>query len=410
MPIRQACRSLRQYGISAVTKSCRLGYPQAYPPRTPVPYAVLMEDPHSRLLNEILLPLPNGSESKGGPPAGVARPWSLPRSLSGHPAPPVQCRQSVIVLSFAVAARLPSDRQQPDPTDLERMRPVVSDATLVSFAASLPPPAYDRTEVGNRRVTIEKALRASSLAVTSMFESGSWSHGTGVKAHSDVDYMAVATGARPVYPSSALEAAKRALTGCDWKINSLRVSSPVVAVGYYSPPDFEVAPAWYYGGVKGFNVYYIGGRGDEWVYSAPSAHLAYVNAQNDRLNKGVKPLVRLLKAWKYNVGAPISSFYLEMRTTEHASGESSIVLDIDLRSVFGTIIRFEARNMNDPLGIVGTIPACSSTAKRQESLTLATQALSHLYVADSAKDRGDAAKYWTEMSAVFGRGYPWPSW
>jgi len=64
---------------------------------------------------------------------------------------------------------------------------MMTDATLVEFATNLAPIAYDRTEVANRRVAIEKALGASSLAVVSMFESGSWSHGTGVKTHSDVD-------------------------------------------------------------------------------------------------------------------------------------------------------------------------------------------------------------------------------
>jgi len=286
----------------------------------------------------------------------------------------------------------------------------MSDATLAEFAVSLAPPALDKAEVSARRVRVEQALAASSLAVTAMFESGSWSHGTGVKAHSDVDYMAIASSRRPVYPSSALTTAKAALVGCDWKISSLGISSPVVAVTYYMPPNFEVAPAWYAGDAKGYRTFYISGRKDEWVLSAPSAHLAFVNVQNDRLSKKVKPLVRLLKGWKYNVDAPISSFYLEMRTTEHASGESTIVYDIDLRSVFRKIIYAEARDMNDPVGIVGRIPACSSEEKRRQSLGLARQALASLEIAKAAKDRGDAGAYCIAMRQVFGAEYPWPRW
>ncbi|MDQ3708746.1 MAG: hypothetical protein M3387_05485, partial [Actinomycetota bacterium] len=135
-----------------------------------------------------------------------------------------------------------------------------------------------------------------------------------------------------------MTSAKAAVTGCDWKINSLAVSSPVVAVTYYSAPHFEIAPAWFKETKSGHSVYWIAGRGDEWILSAPGAHLAYVNRENDRLRKKVKPLVRLLKAWKYNVGAPVSSFYLQMRTAQYAAGESSIIYDIDLRTCFRRII------------------------------------------------------------------------
>jgi hypothetical protein len=250
----------------------------------------------------------------------------------------------------------------------------------------------------------------SSLRVTSMFESGSWTHGTSIGAKSDVDYMAVATGTRPTWPSSALAAAKVAVKGSDWKITAVKVSSPVIAVTYYTPPNFEIAPAWYKERVRGFDVYHIAGRGDEWVLSAPGVHLAYVNRQNDRLSKKVKPLVRLLKAWKYHVGAPVSSFYLEMRAAEYAAGETSIIYDIDLRRVMNKIVAADARDMTDPEHIVGRIPACASEEKRRLTMTMLRAAVASLYDANVAKDAGDRSKYWQAMYQVFGSGYPWPTW
>lgn len=283
----------------------------------------------------------------------------------------------------------------------------MSDSTLEAFAQSLAPPAPDRTEVSARRAKIQAALGQSSLAVGSMFESGSWSHGTSVKAHSDVDYMAVAGSSKPFSPSSALSVAKAAIANCDWKINSVAVSSPVVAVTYYQPPNFEIAPAWYKERKNGFDVYWIGGRGDEWVLSAPRAHLEYVNRQNDRLGKKVKPLVRLIKAWKYHATVPVSSFYLEMRTAQHAAGESSIVYEIDLVLVLNDLIAAGARDMNDPEHIAGRIPACSSEEKRRRTLALAEEARTHLNSAEDARKRGDRLAYWREMAAVFGTDYPW---
>lgn len=286
----------------------------------------------------------------------------------------------------------------------------MADPTLESYANSLVPPTYDRTEASARRSVVQEALRRSTLAVNSMFESGSWSHGTAIKAKSDVDYMAVATGNRPIRPSTALTTAKVAISDCDWKITSVAVSSPVVQVRYYAPPNFEIAPAWYKGETEGWDVYWIGGRGDEWVESAPAAHLAYVSRQNDRLGKKVKPLVRLLKAWKYNVGAPVSSFYLEMRAAEHAAGESIIVYEYDLRSVMRKIITADARDMNDLAHIVGRIPACSSDEKRRSTVRLLNSAVSSLDKAVAARERGDQSDYWVAMRDVFGSDYPWPMW
>ena len=286
----------------------------------------------------------------------------------------------------------------------------MADPTLDAFIRTLVPQAYDKTEVSSRRAAVEKALRNSSLAVTRMFESGSWSHGTSIASKSDVDYMAVATGNRPMRPSTALTNARLAIASADWRITGTSVSSPIVAVSYLKPPNFEIAPAWFEQRIKGYDVYSIGGRGDEWVQSAPQAHLDYVNQQNDRLNGRVKQLIRLIKAWKHQVGAPVSSFYLEMRAAEYASRESIIILDVDLRSMVAALINSEIRDMNDPKGIVGRIPACASDEKRSAVRRLAQEAWNNLEIAYRAKDRNDRNAYWLAMRQVFGGGFPWPAW
>ena len=286
----------------------------------------------------------------------------------------------------------------------------MTDTTLAAYAASLAPTLPDRTEVSSRRASVERILRASSLRVTGLFESGSWTHGTGVNKHSDVDYMAKATGQRPAWPSSALSTAKSAISGSDWRIAKVGTSSPIVAIAYTSVPNFEVAPAWHREVIRGFDVYWIAGRRDEWVASAPAAHLAYVDRQNNRLGKRVKPLVRLLKAWKYNCAVPTSSFYLEMRAAEYCQTQNSIVYEIDFAAVLRTLISNELRDMNDPMSIVGRIPACSSDEKRQLSQRQAQLALELLSKASLARGARDAGGYWTNMRQIFGQDYPWPMW
>jgi hypothetical protein len=120
--------------------------------------------------------------------------------------------------------------------------------------------------------------------------------------------------------------------------------------------------------------------------------------------------MRLLKAWKSNVGGPVSSFYLEMRAAEYAEDEIVIIYDVDLHRVMSVMVAAGARDMNDPARIVGRIPACASEEKRRRTLTLLSAAISNLRDADEAKTAGDRSAYWQAMYKVFGNGYPWPAW
>jgi hypothetical protein len=124
----------------------------------------------------------------------------------------------------------------------------------------------------------------------------------------------------------------------------------------------------------------------------------------------IKSVVRLAKAWKYHVDAPVSSFYLEMRVTEHCQTQTSVVYDLDLRYALSAIISKELRDMNDPARIVGRIPPCSSEEKRRSTLRLMRNAVNNLDRAWDAKQKRDAVSYWSAMTDVFGYDFPWPNW
>ena len=62
--------------------------------------------------------------------------------------------------------------------------------------------------------------------------------------------------------------------------------------------------------------------------SSPKAHTDYVKQEDERLKGKLKPLIRLLKAWKFYNNVPIRSFYLELRAAKYAESEKSIVYDI----------------------------------------------------------------------------------
>src|SRR4051794_38745448 len=127
------------------------------------------------------------------------------------------------------------------------------------YVKTLVPAAYDRTTVGERRQDMERALAGGSLDADLWFESGSWSHGSAIKGHSDVDFMAWASALRPARPSTALANMKAALSGSHRDITNLRVSSPTVKVQFLTPPHFEVVPAWLQSGSGADRVFLIPG-------------------------------------------------------------------------------------------------------------------------------------------------------
>jgi len=280
---------------------------------------------------------------------------------------------------------------------------------LETFLKTLVPDSYDRITVAERRTAMEAALARSTLRAGRWFESGSWSHGTSLKGHSDVDFMARATGPRPDRPSSALASLKTTLSGSHWAITSLRISSPTVKIGFYSAPNFEVVPAWLAKTVGGDEVFWIPGPDDSWAESAPAAHLRFVTQQNDRLSKKVKPLARLLKAWKVYTGAPVSSFYLEMRVAEYAKNERFIHYHTDLLLLMHRLIDYGVRSMNDPTGLVSRINAVSSEDNRRTTLRLLRAAVNHLELARDLERTAEGPRYREAMRALFGPSFPYPT-
>lgn len=263
------------------------------------------------------------------------------------------------------------------------------------------PSTPDRTKVSDRRAKIEAALIASSINFSTMWETGSFTHGTAVASSSDVDYLASVVGEKTKLPSSTLTAFKNCLEGSDPNIFRVEIDTPTIHVEYYSDPEFEITPGYCFDLTGEFPIYQIPGPNDEWIKSSPKSHYQYVNETNDALNKNLKPLIRLVKAWKYSHKVPISSFYLEMRTTEYARTESSILFQLDLRFAMNHMIRSGLADMNDPMGAVGRIPACTSAANQTTALRQMKEAVVELEAAESYEEKNDWVMYWVKMDTVF---------
>ena len=268
------------------------------------------------------------------------------------------------------------------------------------FISRLTPTDAERAATSSHRAAILAKLQAN-YTLHRMFESGSFSHGTGVHGHSDVDYFVSLNQARPEHSFAILNSFRTTLLD-QFPSTTIYVSRPAVVLEFGSGYErVEVIPAYANEKANGKDMRFripavIDG---EWMWSTPEAHSAYVTTINSRagIYRGAKSLARMAKSWKYERNVPISSFYLEMRAAAYMGSQTSISWPHDVAVFFRSLWTHQLAAMNDPTGNSGRIEPCSSAAKKTDALSKlgtavvrAEKALEHYKAGHTA----DAFAHW----------------
>lgn len=277
------------------------------------------------------------------------------------------------------------------------------------FLSAKAPSSWERESAASHRLSVERAL--SALDPVNMFETGSLKHGTAVSDNCDSDYfLRLPYSDRSRGPDSALRRISDQLRA-SFPRSYVRRATPAIAIYFTSAAGtVEITPAFYARETLTHNVFDIPDPtpGGNWLQSAPSAHLSYVNAQNSKHDGATKGLARLLKAWKYHHKVPMSSFYLEMHAARHAAEQPTIVYSWDLRDVFGNMLNSGLSDMNDPSGAkVGRITACSSPSNRIAALGKIRTALDCAREGERLRKIGQETGASLEFRKVFGDDFPY---
>ena len=142
------------------------------------------------------------------------------------------------------------------------------------------------------------------------------------------------------------------------------------------------------------------------MFSSPKAHNEYVEHHDKRLNRKLKPLIQLVKAWKYYNDVPIMSFYLELRVTKYMEDETVIVYDIDLKNILQKLKDCELASIRDPMGVSGLIPSSKTSTQKETALSKVKTAATRAEKAMTAKndDNIDDAFYWWNL--LFNNQFP----
>jgi hypothetical protein len=277
------------------------------------------------------------------------------------------------------------------------------------FLRRLTPTEAQRAAGVAHRESVKKAL-SDRLAVSTFSETGSFSHGTGVRHQSDIDALVSLTGGRPGSSYTALSWVKSALEA-RFPRTSISIRRPAVVARFGGGYEtWEVIPA-FMTARGGPNVYVYdipsavttGG----WIDSAPRTHLTYVNEANKQPSKGnAKALARLIKAWKYHCNVPMSSFYLEMRCAEHVKTQTTYVHIWDVWQVLNKLRGHQLAGMNDPMHASGRIYACSSEASKKDALSKLNTATTRAQKALDAYRADKADEAFRYLDLLFGGHFP----
>lgn len=243
------------------------------------------------------------------------------------------------------------------------------------------------------------------------FQSGSFGHGTNIPLHSDVDRFAVFPDhALPPVAIRALWTVGRALTERFPTTPGIRIEPPAVIIpfGTDGRETTEIIPAILHSMNTNGDVYRIPnpGGGPNWVLSSPKLLRSYIDNVDDAFDNQLKPIIRVIKSWKYFRKVPLQSVYLELVSAKIAQFEG-----IKSTSWFvANLMHFLRQNMlpevDPPLQVGQSIAGPTSPKHQQQAMnqiSLFSMVATKAVVAELEWRVEQAFNIWRRL---FGAGFP----
>lgn len=277
-----------------------------------------------------------------------------------------------------------------------------------TFLSRLEPSQMERHKATKHKSSVKGCLE-KNFECYSMVETGSIGNGTGIKRYSDTDYFA-SIPVKELTSGSAyfLRKLKVALKETFPNTFGIEVNSPAVVIpfGTYASENLEVTPCQYSGMIDTtfgkFPKYMIPDGNGAWMASSPQAHNSYVDNLNDKLRGKLKPVIKFIKAWKFMQGAPLLSFYVELRVAKFMS--ETIILSYD-EAIYKALLelqRVKLAAIRDPMAISGLISSTKTAAQQETALSRLDTALVRAEKAYEARLAGKldtAFNYWKLLFA-----------
>jgi len=269
----------------------------------------------------------------------------------------------------------------------------------------------ETSAAASHRASISAKL-FSEFGSARFFRTGSFGNGTNVSGHSDVDYFYVVPDSRLKADSAAMLVDIRAsLQERFSTTQNIRVNGPAVQLpfGIDGAEHTEIVPVRYVGKtLLGFDEFRMPDSRGGWMFTAPESHKAYVTDLDTKLDKKLKSLIRLAKAWAYYNDVPLRSFFLEMFIANYASSETWVSYQIDLERIFRSLISSELSPLRDPRFVNDGvyIQACNTEAQRAQAIQSLQSDLVRIEAAREHNKSGRIAAAFDRWDLIFNRSFP----
>ena len=270
-------------------------------------------------------------------------------------------------------------------------------------------PTRGQSQSAKRHGASIRTCLINSFEVTRFVRTGSFGNGTSIRGYSDVDYFAcIPTKNLDEDSFTTLQEVREVLLG-RFQDADITIRPPAVRVrfGADASDSTEIVPAEFIQRDNGGNlIYEIADGAGGWLRSSPDAHNNYVDEVDRKLGGKVKPLVSVLKAWKYYHGVSIRSFYLEMYVAQYASQKKSILYSRDVRNILKLLWENQLAALPDPKIIIGNISSCSTKAQKSHALSKLEFASTRAEEARAAENAGKISDAFYWWNVVFAKKFP----
>lgn len=230
-------------------------------------------------------------------------------------------------------------------------------------------PQFSEPEYAEHNLnTIDRVLK-EEMGVDYLIQYGSIGHGTNVEGFSAIDCFAVMPKAKLTADSNQSVSRVRDILISRFPEAEVIEGRPAVKIpfGGRESDKHYVVPAYLIGEKDGHDIYGIPGPSGRWIQSCPGGHSAWINNLNEKLDKKLRNMIRIVKAWNYLNGQPVWSFYLELGVTEFMKKSASNSFAVDMRNFLNYLCKKELAPFEKS---VGTNEYVYATARKDRQISL----------------------------------------
>lgn len=248
------------------------------------------------------------------------------------------------------------------------------------------------------KVRLKTVFDISTTRIT-----GSAARGTSIRGGSDTDLFAVfrkvnfTRGGGLIGSDTVLDHVRRQLL---MRYPSSDVGRDIMAVTvrFSDGHQVDVVPALFDSFRETHPVYLMPDGMGGWMQTAPSLHDQYIQKANSISGGKLRYVAQMMKYWRAcrSPQIPISSFHLEMLLAQEGTCRGVKSYAACLRDTFRVLAARSCRDLQDPLGISGYIPAARTDNQREIASASIASSRNHVNSAVEleAVDSGESIRQW----------------